>query len=128
MYDVVAVCGTVVVGEGSGFTAQFVFIFSQIHIDFFTDCIGYFVAEKGNGVFSGRCQPVLGAVLIAGSFSANNSAKERKARESEVVEKYKEGTDLYINGVKKDNIDLNGVNLDNYDITVEKDKIYLKEK
>lgn len=50
------------------------------------------------------------------------------ARESEVVEKYKEGTDLYINGVKTDNIDLNGVNLDNYDITVEKDKIYLKEK
>ena len=60
--------------------------------------------------------------------NANNFEKERKARESEAVEKYKEGTDLYINGVKKDNIDLNGVNLDNYDITVEKDKIYLKEK
>ena len=64
VYDVVAVCGTVVVGQGSGFTAQFVFIFSQIDIDFFTDCIGYFVAEKGNGVFSGRRQPVLGAASV----------------------------------------------------------------
>ena len=93
--------------------------------------IGFYSWDKaygGRNVITGIGVMVLGAVLIAGSFSANNSAKERKARESEVVEKYKEGTDLYINGVKKDNIDLNGVNLDNYDITVEKDKIYLKEK
>ena len=88
--------------------------------------IGFYSWDKaygGRNVITGIGVMVLGAVLIAGSFSANNSAKERKARESEVVE-----TDLYINGVKKDNIDLNGVNLDNYDITVEKDKIYLKEK
>ena len=69
-----------------------------------------------------------GIILIVSSFGANNSAKERDALESEVVEKHKEGTELYINGRKEDNIDLNGVNLDNYDITVEKDKIYLKEK
>ena len=94
-------------------------------------CIGFCSWDEAYGgldVITGIGVIVLGAVLMASSFSANNSAKERKARESEAVEKYKEGTDLYINGVKKDNIDLNGVNLDNYDITVEKDKIYLKEK
>lgn len=73
--------------------------------------IGFYSWDKaygGRNVITGIGVMVLGAVLIAGSFSANNSAKERKARESEVVEKYKEGTDLYINGVKKDNIDLRG--------------------
>lgn len=70
----------------------------------------------------------MGAVLITSSFSANRSIKERDALESKAVESYKDGAELYINGEKKDNIDLNGVNLDNYDITVEKDKIYLKEK
>lgn len=69
-----------------------------------------------------------GIILIVSSFGANNSAKERDALESEVVESYKDGAELYINGEKMDNIDLDGVNLDNYDITVEKDKIYLKEK
>ena len=94
-------------------------------------CIGFCSWDEAYGgldVIIGIGVIVLGAVLMACSFSANNSAKERKASESEAVEKYKEGTDLYINGEKKDNIDLNGVNLDNYDITVEKDKIYLKEK
>lgn len=76
------------------------------------------------GVFLILC----GIILIVSSFGANNSAKERDALESEVVESYKDGAELYINGEKKDNIDLDGVNLDNYDITVEKDKIYLKEK
>ena len=70
----------------------------------------------------------MGIVVIIASLDANNSAKERDALESEVVESYKDGAELYINGEKKDDIDLNGVNLDNYDITVEKDKIYLKEK
>ena len=49
-------------------------------------------------------------------------------RGSEAVESYKDGAALYINGRKEDSIDLKDVNLDNYDITVEKDKIYLKEK
>lgn len=71
---------------------------------------------------------IMGIVVIVASLDANNSAKERDELESEVVESYKDGAELYINGEKKDNIDLNGVNLDNYDITVEKDKIYLKEK
>lgn len=70
----------------------------------------------------------MGVCIIVVSFYANNSAKEREALESEVVENYKDGAELYINGEKKDNIDLKGVNLDNYDITVEKDKIYLKEE
>mgnify|MGYP007092015311 CR=1 FL=1 len=46
MYDVVAVCGTVVVGEGSGFTAQFVFIFSQIYIDFFRIALDILLLKK----------------------------------------------------------------------------------
>ncbi len=94
-------------------------------------CIGFFSWDEVCGVphvITGIGVIAMGVILIATSFNANNFEKERKARESEAVEKYKEGTDLYINGVKKDNIDLNGVNLDNYDITVEKDKIYLKEK
>lgn len=55
-------------------------------------------------------------------------AKEQEALESEAMESYKDGVDLYIDGRKADNVDLNGVNLDKYDITIEKDKIYLKEK
>lgn len=69
-----------------------------------------------------------GVCIIVASCYANNSAKEREALESEAVESYKDGAALYINGDKKDNIDLKGVNLDNYDIVIEKDKIYLKEK
>lgn len=69
-----------------------------------------------------------GVCIIVASCYANNSAKEREALESEAVESYREGAELYINGEKKDNINLKGVNLDNYDIVIEKDKIYLKEK
>lgn len=49
--------------------------------------IGFYSWDKaygGRNVITGIGVMVLGAVLIAGSFSANNSAKERKARESEV--------------------------------------------
>lgn len=70
----------------------------------------------------------MGIGLMFYSCDANNSAKERENLESEAVESYKDGAELYINGRKDDSIDLKGVNLDNYDITVEKDKIYLKEK
>lgn len=45
--------------------------------------------------------------------------------ESEVIENYDNGSEVYINGKKTDDIDINGIDLDKYNIKIKEGKIYL---
>ena len=45
--------------------------------------------------------------------------------ESEAIENYDNSSEVYINGKKTDDIDINGIDLDKYNIKIKKGKIYL---
>lgn len=45
--------------------------------------------------------------------------------ESEAIENYDNGSEVYINGKKTDGIDINGIDLDKYNIKIKEGKIYL---
>ena len=45
--------------------------------------------------------------------------------ESEAIENYDNGSEVYINGKKTDDIDINGIDLDKYNIKIKEGKIYL---
>lgn len=48
--------------------------------------------------------------------------------ESNAIENYDNGSDVYINGKKNNDIDINGINLDKYNIKIKEGKIYLIDK
>lgn len=48
--------------------------------------------------------------------------------ESEAIENYDNGSEVYINGKKNNDIDINGINLDRYNIKIKEGKIYLIDK
>ena len=48
--------------------------------------------------------------------------------ESEAIENYDNGSEVYINGKKNNDIDINGINLDKYNIKIKEGKIYLIDK
>lgn len=91
-------------------------------------CYGSFSSIGPALGFLGAMFLLCGVSLIVSGFGYYKYDNNRKNIESEVIKDYKDGYKLYINGEKKNKIDINGLNLKNYDIVIDKHKIYLKEK
>lgn len=77
------------------------------------------------------CEGIMLVLLGIGMFIERNekSPYEIQAElESEAIENYDNGSEVYINGKKTDDIDINGINLDRYNIKIKEGKIYLIDK
>lgn len=71
---------------------------------------------------------VLGLVSLIFSFFIFKQSNDHKHLESEAIEKFEDGYKLYVNGHLENNMDMNGIDLKDYTITIDKDKVYLKER
>lgn len=86
------------------------------------------VSEWGNDLFRFRMGILIiffGIVVIVDSYYKNSTNHKHDALEVEAVKKYEDGSEVYINGKREEDVDLNGVNLDKYTIRIEKNKVYL---
>lgn len=96
---------------------------------------GILLAIYGLGSHNKRpiavCESITLVLLGIGMFIERNekSPYEIQAElESEAIENYDNGSEVYINGKKTDDIDINGINLDRYNIKIKEGKIYLIDK
>ena len=74
------------------------------------------------------CEGIMVVLLGIGMIIGRNekSPYEIQAElESEAIENYDNGSEVYINGKKNNDIDINGINLDRYNIKIKEGKIYL---
>ena len=70
-----------------------------------------------------------GIIETAATKEDEKSPYEIQAElESEAIENYDNGSEVYINGKKNNDIDINGINLDKYNIKIKEGKIYLIDK
>ena len=77
------------------------------------------------------CEGIMVVLLGIGMIIGRNekSPYEIQAElESEAIENYDNGSEVYINGKKNNDIDINGINLDKYNIKIKEGKIYLIDK
>ena len=77
------------------------------------------------------CEGIMVVLLGIGMIIGRNekSPYEIQAElESEAIENYDNGSEVYINGKKNNDIDINGINLDRYNIKIKEGKIYLIDK
>lgn len=70
---------------------------------------------------------LLGIGMIIGR-NGKSTYEIQEELESEAIENYDNGSEVYINGKKTDDIDINGIDLDKYNIRIREGKIYLIDK
>lgn len=71
---------------------------------------------------------IIGLILLILALFVPKQNNGHKRLESEAIEKSEDGSRLYANGHLENNMDMNELVLKDYTVTVDKDKIYLKEK
>lgn len=71
---------------------------------------------------------IIGLILLILALFVPKQNNGHKRLESEVIEKSRDESRLYANGNFENNMDMNWLDLKDYTITIDKDKIYLKEK
>lgn len=97
--------------------------------------VGVIIAISGCGGCDKNAATFIGGIMIVlsgiGMIIVRNekSPYEIQAElESEAIENYDNGSEVYINGKKNNDIDINGINLDKYNIKIKEGKIYLIDK
>lgn len=78
-------------------------------------------------IFEGIMVVLLGIGMIIGR-NGKSTYEIQEELESEAIENYDNGSEVYINGKKTDDIDINGIDLDKYNIRIREGKIYLIDK
>lgn len=71
---------------------------------------------------------IIGLILLILALFVPKQNNGHKRLESEAIEKSRDESRLYANGNFENNMDMNWLDLKDYTITIDKDKIYLKEK
>lgn len=71
---------------------------------------------------------IIGLILLILALFVPKQNNGHKRLESEAIEKSEDGSRIYANGHLENNMDMNEFVLKDYTVTVDKDKIYLKEK
>lgn len=71
---------------------------------------------------------IIGLILLILALFVPKQNNGHKRLESEATEKFENGSKLYANGHFENNMDMNELDFKDYAITIDKDKIYLKEK
>ena len=74
---------------------------------------------------------IMFVLLGIGMFLGRNQKSPYEIQEeleSEAIKNYDNGSEVYINGKKNNDIDINGINLDKYNIKIKEGKIYLIDK
>lgn len=71
---------------------------------------------------------IIGLILLILALFVTKQNNGHKRLESEAIEKSEDGSRLYANGRLENNMDMNELVLKDYTVTVDKDKISLKEK
>lgn len=71
---------------------------------------------------------LIGLILLILALFVPKQNNGHKRLESEAIEKSGDESKLYANGHLENNIDMNWLDIKDYTITIDKDKIYLKEK
>jgi hypothetical protein len=71
---------------------------------------------------------IIGLILLILALFVPKQNNGHKRLESEAIEKSEDGSRLYANGRLENNMDMNELVLKDYTVTVDKDKISLKEK
>lgn len=77
------------------------------------------------------CEGIMAVLLGIGMILGRNEKtydEIQEELESEAIENYDNGSEVYINGKKNNDIDINGINLDKYNIKIKEGKIYLIDK
>ena len=78
-------------------------------------------------IVGGVVTVILGICMII-SRNEKSPYEIHEELESEAIENYDNGSEVYINGKKNSDIDINGINLDKYNIKIKEGKIYLIDK
>lgn len=95
--------------------------------------VGVIIAISGWGdknaaaIIGGIMIVLLGIGMIIGR-NEKSPYEIQEELESEVIKNYDNGSEVYINGKKNNDIDINGINLDKYNIKIKEGKIYLIDK
>ena len=92
--------------------------------------------NEGESIFAGLFCAFFGIVIMTncnliGNILSGNVKSPHEIQEeleSEAVESYDSGSEVYINGKQNNDIDINGINLDKYNIKTKNGKIYLIER
>lgn len=71
---------------------------------------------------------IIGLILLILALFVPKQNNGHKRLESEAIEKSEDKSKLYANGHFENNMDMNELDFKDYAITIDKDKIYLKEK
>ena len=87
---------------------------------------GWVCCDDG-AIIGGIIVILLGIVMIIGR-NEKSPYEMQEELESEAIENYDNGSEVYINGKKNNDIDINGINLDKYNIKIKEGKIYLMDK
>ena len=71
---------------------------------------------------------IIGLILLILALFVPKQNNGHKRLEPEATKKFADRYKLYVNGHLENNMDMNGIDLKDYTITIDKDKIYLKER
>lgn len=97
--------------------------------------VGVIIAISGWVGCAKDAAAIIGGIMIVllgiGMIIGRNEKSPYEIQEelkSEVIKNYDNGSEVYINGKKNNDIDINGINLDKYNIKIKEGKIYLIDK
>lgn len=78
-------------------------------------------------IIGGIITVLLGIIMIIGR-NEKSPYEIQEELESEAIENYANGSEVYLNGKKNNDVDINGIDLDRYNIKIKEGKIYLIDK
>lgn len=86
--------------------------------------LGWVDDKNATAIIGGILIVLLGIGMII-EWNEKSLYEIQAELESEAIENYDNGSEVYINGKKTDGIDINGIDLDKYNIKIKEGKIYL---